>query len=93
MTTSKRRSKLEILMDILFLIQKKERAKPTHILYEANLSYKSLNEHLDSLISNGLIKKVEKNKHTFYELTEKGYNSINEFRRIKRLTEAFGISV
>ena len=80
-------------MDIIFLIQKKERAKPTHILYGANLSHKALNEYLKLLMENKLIKEVKENEHTVYKLTEKGYESINEFRRVKGLTEAFGISL
>ena len=78
-------------MDIIFLIQEKGKAKPTHILYQANLSHKALNEYLEFLLSKDLIKKVEKKGRTFYELTEKGYDHINEFRRVKKLTEAFGI--
>ena len=89
-----KRSKLRILMDILFLIQDKEgKAKPTHILYGANLSHSSLKEYLNSLISNGFIEEVKENQHTFYRLTEKGYSYINDLRKVEKLTDAFGISV
>lgn len=81
-------------MDILFLIQKENgKAKPTRILYGANLSHSSLKEYLDDLISNGFIEEVKDNKHSLFALTEKGYQFINESRKIKRLTEAFGISI
>jgi predicted transcriptional regulator len=91
---SEKRSKLQIFMDILFLIQKENgKAKPTRILYGANLSHSSLKEYLDDLISNGFIEEVKDNKHSLFALTEKGYQFINESRKIKRLTEAFGISI
>jgi predicted transcriptional regulator len=89
---SEKRSKLQIFMDILFIIQKESgKAKPTRILYGANLSHSSLKGYLDNLLSNGFIQEIKDNKHIFYSLTDKGYEFINESRKIKRLTEAFGI--
>ena len=89
---SEKRSKLQIFMDILFLIQsEKGKARPTRILYGANLSHSSLKEYLNMLLSNGFVKEVKDNKHSLYALTKKGYEFINESRKIKRLTEAFGI--
>lgn len=79
-------------MDILILIQKESgKAKPTRILYGANLSHSSLKEYLNYLTSNGFLEEVKKDDRTMYALTEKGYGFINEFRRMKRLTEAFGL--
>jgi predicted transcriptional regulator len=81
-------------MDILRLIQSENgKAKPTRILYGANLSHAALKEYLDSLVSKGFIEKVSENKHVYYKITQKGLEFINEFRKIKRLTEAFGIPV
>jgi predicted transcriptional regulator len=89
-----KRSKLSIYMDILRLIQNEGgRAKPTRILYGANLSYTALKEYLDLLMSIGLIEKVSEKGHDFFKLTKKGYEFINKFREIKRLTEAFGLTV
>jgi predicted transcriptional regulator len=89
---SEKRSKLQIFMDILNLIQKESgKAKPTRILYGANLSHSALKEYLNYLTSNGFIQEMKEDGHVFYALTEKGYGFINEFRRMKRLTEAFGL--
>jgi len=89
-----KRSKLTIFMDILRLIQNQGgKVKPTRILYGANLSYTALKEYLDVLVSIGLIEKVTEKNHDFYKLTKKGYEFINKFREIKRLTEAFGLTV
>jgi predicted transcriptional regulator len=89
---SEKRSKLHIFMDILTLIQKESgKAKPTRILYGANLSHSSLKEYLNYLTSNGFVEEVKEDGRVMYALTEKGYGFINEFRRMKRLTEAFGL--
>ena len=89
---SEKRSKLQIFMDILTLIQKENgKTKPTRILYGANLSHGALKEYLNYLVSNGFVQEVKEKSHVFYSLTEKGYGFINEFRRMKRLTEAFGL--
>lgn len=81
-------------MDILRLIQNESgKAKPTRILYGANLSHNALKEYLDSLMTKNFIEKTSEDGHVFYKLTQKGYEFINEFRKIKRLTEAFGLSV
>ena len=88
----KRRSKLEVIMDIMFLIQSKGgKAKPTHILYGANLSHGILKENLDFLTSKGFIEKSEEDKRVFYKITEQGLNHINELRRIQKFKDAFGI--
>ena len=79
-------------MDILTLVQKENgTAKPTRILYGANLSHSALKEYLTYLTSNDFLKEVKENGHIIYALTEKGYGFINEFRKMKRLTEAFGL--
>ena len=85
-------SKLEIIMDMMFFIQKKGgKAKPTHIMYGVNLSHGALKEYLDLLISNHFIEKVEEDGKDFYKITEKGLEHINELRKIKEFKDAFGI--
>lgn len=55
---SSRRSRVSILRDILRTINNKGgRAKPTHILYGANLSYDRLKKHLEYLEAEGFVKK------------------------------------
>ena len=88
----KRRSRLEVIMDIMFLIQSKGgKVKPTHILYGANLSHGVLKENLDFLISKDFIRRVGGDKRIFYEITKEGLSQINEFRRIQKFKNAFGI--
>ena len=89
-----RRSKVSILKDILRTIQRKEgKAKPTHILYGANLSHDRLKKYLDSLLMEGFIQKMDENGRTFYTLTEKGTEFLSGFNKMKHFLEAFGMKV
>ena len=86
-----RRNKLQIIIDILTLLQEKEKVKPTHLLYKGNLSYDRLKKYLTELEDKGLIMVVKEKDKTFYKLTDKGYNFVMEAKKIKELTEAFGL--
>lgn len=88
-----RRTKADILFDILRIVQQNEgKAKTTKILYGANLSYTRLKKHLDYLIQNGFLEKIQKDS-IYFVLTDKGINFVQEFRKVKRFSEAFGISI
>ena len=93
---AERRSRSDIIFDILALIQRKGvKVKPTHILYGANLSHDRLKKYLDELEGKGLIEHFEETKKkktkTYYKLTEKGFNLLNELRKMKEIEEAFGL--
>jgi len=88
-----RRTKADIFFDILRIIQNEKKAKTTRILYGANLSYARLKKNIDYLIQNGFIQKTQTNGSTYFILTERGFQFINEFRKVKRFSEAFGISI
>lgn len=83
---------MHIYIDILRLIHKKNnRAKPTHILYGANLSHIRLKKYLANLLDMGFIEEIHDNEHTYFVVTEKGYEFLREFRKIEEMSEAFGI--
>ncbi|MCX6711549.1 MAG: DUF4364 family protein [Candidatus Woesearchaeota archaeon] len=89
---TERRSKLEIVFDILAFMQRKGgRIKPTHILYGGNLSYNRLKEYIKELEDKELIVLVEDKDKKFYQITDKGLNLIYEFKKIKEITDAFGL--
>jgi len=63
-----RRSKVMIFKDILSTIYNKNgKAKPTHILYGANLSHDRLTKYLNILVSDGFIQRVTENGNVFYK--------------------------
>jgi predicted transcriptional regulator len=89
---TRRRSKLEIYLDVLRVI-KGGVQKPTRIMYGANLSWKPLQQVLRSLLDQGLIMEIDvsdggdKRTSKHYEITQKGENVLRYFDRARRLIE------
>ena len=93
-----RRSRLELIYDILSAIQNKGgRIKPTHLMYKSNLSHKLLNSYLEELIGKELVgieeEMVKKRKSIskVVIITDKGLEFLAEFRRMREFTDAFGL--
>ncbi len=71
-----------------------EGAGPTKILYAANLSHDRLTQYIDELIEKELIHNIDPEESTrTYVLTEKGREFLQEYRKIERFSQAFGIDV
>ena len=93
-----RRSRLELIFDILTSIQNKGGViKPTHLMYKSNLSHKLLNNYMEELIQKELIVVEEhqarkrKSPSKVVRITDKGLGFLEEFRRIREFTDAFGL--
>lgn len=85
---------MQVLADILRVIQREGgTAKPTHILYKANLSHKLLKTHLNLLMEKGFVEQKQYGDKTYYSVTEKGVAFISEYRKIERLSSAFGLPI
>ena len=92
--TSMYRSQMKIYVDIMRVIQQEENhAKPTRILYGANLSHDRLLKHLDELKTLGVIEEVVEIDDRFYKLTQKGIEFMNQFRAVERFATAFGFVI
>ena len=93
----KKRNKVEIVNDILSSIQHKGEIKPTHIMYKSNLSHKLLNSYLEELMEKELVSVEEEEKKKRQKgsrvivITEKGLGFLEEFRRMREFTNAFGL--
>lgn len=88
-----RRSKSEIYLDILNSVQKNGKMKKTHIMYTANLTHKRLEKYLGMLLMNNFLEKANEKDHTYYILTKQGYKFLSDFRKLKKFSEAFGLSI
>ena len=85
---------MKIYVDIMRVIQQEENhAKPTRILYGANLSHDRLLKHLDELKTLGVIEEVVESDDRFYKLTQKGIDFMNQFRAVERFATAFGFVI
>lgn len=89
----KKRNKLEIIRDIIQATKLKgPKAKPTHILYKANLSYQLLNMYLSELVKGGLILEEQQGENRRrYTLTEKGYKYLQDYGMISGLISSYGL--
>lgn len=91
---SERRSKLTVLVDVLRVVQRENSpVKPTHIMYKANLSHKLLKEHLNTLMQKGFLEQELEGDKVYYKITRKGQEFVQEFRKIEKLSEAFGLPI
>lgn len=91
--TAKYRSQLRIYVDILHVIQRENnQAKPTRILYGANLSHDRLVKYLEELKTLGVIHETGTDDRV-YNLTQKGIEFVNNFRKVESLASAFGFKI
>ena len=89
---SKRRSRLDIICDMLSSIQDKGgKIKPTHLMYKANLSHNLLNTYLEELVDKSMVKEIELNNYKYLIITDKGLEFIQNIKKMKDFQEAFGI--
>jgi predicted transcriptional regulator len=90
---AKYRSQLRIYVDMMYVIQRENNeAKPTRILYGANLSHDRLVKYLEELESLGVIQEMGADDKV-YGLTQKGIEFLNNFRRVESFASAFGFKI
>ena len=91
--TAKYRSQLRIYIDIMHVIQRESnQAKPTRILYGANLSHDRLVRYLEELKTLGVIQESGTDDK-IYSLTQKGIEFMNNFRKVESFASAFGFRI
>jgi predicted transcriptional regulator len=89
----RQRSVLRINLDILNAIREEGDAKPTHILYKANLSHDRLVRYLDELTAKGLIEVKQEGENRTYSMTTKGVQFLIEMRRAESFVQGFGLAI
>lgn len=89
----RQRSVLRINLDILNAIRDEGEAKPTHILYKANLSHERMVKYLDALAAKGLIEVKQDGENRTYSMTTKGVQFLIEMRRAESFVQGFGLAI
>ncbi len=90
--SEKRRGKLEIINDMLNSIKNKGgQIKPTHLLYKSNLSHSKMKVYLTELIEKDMVEEQMKKDKKVFAITDKGYEFLLEFERIKEFSDSFGL--
>ncbi len=89
---SSKRSRLQVIYDILDSVrQKKNKIKPTHIMYKANLSHQMMEDYLEDLIRKKFLKENKTTSGKTYSLTQKGFEYLDKYKLIIEFTDSFGL--
>lgn len=79
--SKKRRTKIEVIRDMLEIVRKSEEVKKTEIVYGANLNFERASKILKWLIAGGFIE-LNADK---YKITEKGEDIFREIEKVATL--------
>lgn len=89
---NKKRTKLEVLKDILEILRTGKGTKITRLIYRANLSNNSIKPYLDYLLKNELVEKNQEANSRVFTITKKGFEFLGEFEKIKIFSESYGLA-
>jgi len=79
----RRRTRLEIIADILSLVKRK-RCNITEIIYKANLNSERAKRYVDFLLSKELME-VKRGSGKFYVITARGVEFVKDYMELKEL--------
>lgn len=88
-----RRSRTEIILDVLEAIAAEELVTPTRLATIANMPYDRLQPIVEDLLVKGIVEALEDGRSRRLRLTRKGYTLVQELRRLKRLLRDFGLEI
>jgi predicted transcriptional regulator len=89
---NKRRSRIDIIGDMLLAIQDKGgKIKPTHLMYKANLSHNLLHSYLEELVEKEMVKEMKLDDYKYLIITDKGIEFIQNIKKMKEFQKAFGL--
>jgi len=87
-----KRSKVEIIFDILKTINEKEgRIKPTHLMYKSNLSHIQMKGYISELTEKNLIQEEINESKKMIMITKKGRDLLVKLYQMREFQNTFGI--
>ena len=87
----KKRTRLDVIKDILVVLRNGHKVKITHLIYKSNLSSGSIKDYLKELVENGLVSEVKNSERVYYQITSKGNQFLEDFDKIMIFSEAYGL--
>lgn len=73
---------MEVTCDVLEVLSAGTE-RPTRVINRANISWRVFNNCLRTLLSKGLVLRVSDGKREVYQITEKGYSVLAQYRDLK----------
>ncbi|MFA5796412.1 MAG: winged helix-turn-helix domain-containing protein [Candidatus Woesearchaeota archaeon] len=91
---SEKRDRITIMNDMLeFIRSKGDKAKPTQVMYRANLSHAMLKEYLTELLEKQLItEQKSKDEKRTYSLTTKGFEFLKDYQQMRGFLESYDLT-
>lgn len=83
----KGRSKWDVILDILKVIQEEEKVKKTRIMQRAYLDWRNFQRYFDFLLAEGFIAKCNPIPE-YYEITEKGRNLSEKLKGVAEMLDS-----
>ena len=91
MVEKKKRSKLEVIYDILRIVKESRNSiKPTPLLRKSNLSSGRFQKYISELVEKGFIRELE-NGGKLITLTDKGFKYLERYYAITSFVDDFGL--
>lgn len=88
----RKRSRIDIIEDMLSSIQKKGgEIKPTHLMYKSNLSHGQMKSYLEELVNKDFIRKSKKKNNEYIIITELGLKFLQKIREMSEFEKTFGL--
>lgn len=89
---ARKRTKLDIIRDILLTIQRKNgKIKQTHLMYKANLSHTQMKSYLEDLKKKHVVAEEKQEHNTFILITDHGFKLLHEIDTAQKFEETFGL--
>ena len=88
---NKKRTRLEVVRDLLKILTEHKEVKITHLIYKSNLSNNSIKPYIEDLIKNNLIENSIINERRLFKITQKGREFLEDFNRMKVFSESYGL--
>ncbi len=88
----KKRSKLEVIYDILDIIKKnKNSIKMTPLLRHSNLSSERFGKYFSELVEKGFVREIDDENGKSVTLTDKGFTYLEKYRTIVSFIDEFDL--